>query len=425
MRYFVKLILLTVFLFISFRSGLRTPIEFITKYLEDILTIGLVLFMFFRIAFDISKKQPISRFELMLTGMMIIPFWSAFIAYIRFEQPLFYGLVAARNFYLYLGGALIYYLLIKKIIGITDLKKAFLASAWITLILFLIVYFTLDPAKYLDTPYIGYNELKGGYIFRFVIPLIVYAFLYYIIVFFNSGKSKFLFLLCAIPFFYMIVFVRQDRSIILILLFVLLLYFFRKVFFRSALFYTGLTIIIASLTLLFVNILEFKIPEETREKYINLWLTVTGKETEESSTNVRRVQVIKVWPDIEKHIFFGNGELYPKWKNGFARIYGYFYPTDIGLLGILYIFGLLGTLLIFIQYIYAARIVKSLKDDPYDNFKNACIYFLLFVFLDSFTSGQTLFFPANSTLMIAILTYYAFQQNQKPFTKPCMMFPSA
>jgi hypothetical protein len=210
----------------------------------------------------------------------------------------------------------------------------------------------------------------------------------------------------------MMLFIRQDRSIIIMTLFVLLIFYFKRVFFKAALRYSALIILLIFTGFFIIEITDYKPSDQSVNKFYNLWLTVTGRETDESATNIRRLEVIKAWPDIEKRFLFGNGELSPRWRDGFTRIYGYFYPSDIGIIGILYLFGLIGTLLFFVQFLFARDVIKRFTTE--DPFIITCIYYLLFCFFDTFTSGQSAFFPANSTVIIAIL-FYACRVNVYPF----------
>jgi hypothetical protein len=396
-----KFTVLILILFIGFRAGFRTPLDEISKMAEEVLNFFLIGFILFRIAQWVANKDKISRFELLMMMMMMFPVWSAIASAIHFGQPLLYGIGTTRNFYLFLLGPFFYYLLHKNIITLAFLKNTLLASCWFTLVVFLIIYLTINPEKYPDRFFIGYNELKGGYIFKFNIALLIFALLYYSIRFLTTHRL--LYLAASVPFYYIMLVVRQDRSIIIMTLLVLVIFYFKRIFFQSALRYSAMIILLIFTGFFIVEITDYKPSDQAVNKYYNLWLTVTGRETDESATNVRRLEVIKAWPDIEKRFLFGNGELSPRWCDGFDRIYGYFYPSDIGIIGILYLFGIIGTLLLFVQFLFARKVINRLNLN--DAFLITCAYYLLFCFLDTFTSGQSAFFPANSTIILAVLFY--------------------
>ncbi|MBL7929814.1 MAG: hypothetical protein JNL47_10150 [Bacteroidia bacterium] len=394
-------------LFIGFRAGFRTPLDEISKLAEEVLNFFLIGFMLFRITQWITQKEKISRYEALMMLMMVFPVWSAVASAINFGQPLVYGIGTTRNFYLFLLGPFFYYLLHKKIISLVFLKNTMLAASWCTLAVFIVIYLTINPEKYPDRFFIGFNELKGGYIFKFNIAILIFALLYYSIRYLSTHRL--LYLLASVPFYYMMLSIRQDRSIIIMTLLVLLIFYFKRIFFQSALRYSALIILLIFTGYFVIEITDYKPSEQSVNRFYNLWLTVTGRETDESATNIRRLEVIKAWPDIEKRFLFGNGELSPRWQDGFSRIYGYFYPSDIGIIGILYLFGVTGTLLLFVQFLFARKIVIKLTlNDP---FVITCVYYLLFCFFDTFTSGQSAFFPANSTMVIAIL-YYAYRKHE-------------
>lgn len=401
MKAIFKYAILILILFIGFRAGFRTPLDEISKIAEELLNFFLIGFILFRISQWAAGKDKMSRFELLMMLMMIFPVWSAIASAINFGQPLIYGIGTTRNFYLFLLGPLFYYLLQKKIISTDFLRNSMLAASWFTMVVFLYIYVTINPEKYPDRFFIGFNELKGGYIFKFNIALLIFALLYYSIRFLTTHRFIYLFL--SVPFYYMMLYVRQDRSIIIMTLLVLLIFYFKRIFFQSALRYSALMIMMIFVGFFIVEITDYKPSDQSVSKFYNLWLTVTGRETDESATNIRRVEVLKAWPDIEKRFLFGNGELSPRWNDGFNRIYGYFYPSDIGIIGILYLFGVTGTLLLFVQFLFARNTIKKINTS--DSFILTCNYYLLFCFFDTFTSGQSAFFPANSTLIIAILYF--------------------
>lgn len=411
MKAIFKYAILILILFIGFRAGFRTPLDEISKIAEELLNFFLIGFILFRISQWAAGKDKMSRFELLMMLMMIFPVWSAIASAINFGQPLIYGIGTTRNFYLFLLGPLFYYLLQKKIISTDFLRNSMLAASWFTMVVFLYIYVTINPEKYPDRFFIGFNELKGGYIFKFNIALLIFALLYYSIRFLTTHRFIYLFL--SVPFYYMMLYVRQDRSIIIMTLLVLLIFYFKRIFFQSALRYSALMIMMIFVGFFIVEITDYKPSDQSVSKFYNLWLTVTGRETDESATNIRRVEVLKAWPDIEKRFLFGNGELSPRWNDGFNRIYGYFYPSDIGIIGILYLFGVTGTLLLFVQFLFARNTIKKITTS--DSFILTCNYYLLFCFFDTFTSGQSAFFPANSTLIIAIL-YFIYVKSARQST---------
>lgn len=412
MKAIVKYAILILVLFIGFRAGFRTPLDEISKIAEEVLNFFLIGFIIFRITQWATNKDKISRYEVLMMLMMVFPVWSAIASAINFGQPLLYGIGTTRNFYLFLLGPFFYYLLHKKIITTVFLKNTLLTGCWITLAIFIIIYVTINPEKYPDRFFIGFNELKGGYIFKFNIALLIFALLYYSIRFLTTHRLIYLF--ASVPFYYMMLVVRQDRSIIIMTLLVLVIFYFKRIFFQSALRYSALLILLIFVGFFIIEITDYKPSDQSVDKFYNLWLTITGRETDESATNIRRLEVIKAWPDIEKRFLFGNGELSPRWRDGFNRIYGYFYPSDIGIIGILYLFGITGTLLLFVQFLFAKKITGNLElNEP---FFISCNYYLLFCFFDTFTSGQSAFFPANSTIIMAII-YYAYRNQETGLVK--------
>ncbi|HNQ12124.1 MAG TPA: hypothetical protein PKH65_08635 [Bacteroidia bacterium] len=409
MKRVFKIVLLSILFFVAFRIGFRTPLDPILFIVEGVLSGLMIMFMAFRVIQFLSKKEPVSSLEAMLLAMFIFPFWAAFSAYYEYGQPLFYGIATQRSFFLYLSALFVFYLLKYRVITTKDIQTSFLATAWVSMAIFIVTANFINPEQYFKTIFIGYNELKGGYIFKFVITLIVFAFLFYVIKYFITRKTYYL--LLAAPHFYYMTFVRQDRSTILVAMITLLLFFLFEIYKKARFKYFLYTFMVIGVLFSVVALSGYTPDPVTIEKYNNIWLTVTGQETTENSTNLRRIQTLMVWPDILRSPLFGNGELSLKWEGGFARVYGYFYPTDIGIVGEMFIYGFLGTFLINAQFIFAFWLIKRMRRDIKDAFQQTCIYFLVICFFDSLTAGQTVFYAANSVVMIAIIySYYHLQK---------------
>lgn len=405
---YLRISFLSFLIFFGYRTTFRFPMTLVNGIIEDLICGMMILFMTYRLIEFLRGYDRITPFEGLMFALAIFPVWSAIAALLHFDQPLFYGIATRRNFYLYLLGPFVFYLLKKKITSTVELRKSFLLAGVIATIVFYATWLRVSPEQYSDTMFVGYNSLKGGYIFKFIVTITIFPLIYFFISYFTS--KKFYYLLFTLPFIHLLIFIRQDRSTILVTLFVLLFYFVKEIFTHSKArylfnFFLGLIAI-----LFLIEITDYAPSEQTIDKYRNLWLTVIGAETSESSTNVRRIEVIKVWPDIQQHFFFGNGDLSTRWQDGFTRIYGYFFPSDIGLIGILYVYGLIGTLLLMYQYVFAYKLSRKLKPLRQDIFLKSCIYFLLISFFDSLTAGQTVFFPANSTILIGIMYFYYFRQ---------------
>ncbi|MFM9986433.1 MAG: O-antigen ligase family protein [Flavobacteriales bacterium] len=405
LAYIFKVAALMVFLVLGFRLALRSPLNSVVYNIEVLFILLLAVFFFYRIATVLIFKKTFTQWEILLCFFLFFPISASWAAYSEFGQPFFHGLVHQRDFYLILSGFYLFYQLRTGRITLPLLEKAFVSLSWFCLIVFLACSQLINPAAYLETDFVGYNELKGGYIFRFTVTFISFGFLYYFIAYFRN--KKWTNMVYALLFFSYLVFFRQDRTIILVVAFTAAVFFFMEVFRQNILKYSMLVLLVGgAITLLLVGS-----KTDYFKKFDTMFAIVQGEQTDEASSNVRLKEMAIAWPLIQKNPILGNGELSNQWHGGYEGRFGYFFPSDIGIVGVIYVAGFLGLLLLNLQFVYGLVILRKVKEKRYDLFFIVCKYFLMCLFLDSLTAGQTIFYAANSVLVITIL--FAFNRLEK------------
>jgi hypothetical protein len=396
---------------IAFRACCRTPLNNIIFAIEIVLIAFSLLFLGWKFVLSISGKTSFSSYELFLCFLLIFPFWSATAAYFVWGQPFLYGIGSQRAFFLFTMGFYLLYALDKGFVDVIIIRKAFLILAWVSLIGFYITGKVINPANYLDTDFVEYNEAKGGYIFRFIVTFISFGFIYYLIKFFKSGNI--FWGLCSIILLSYLVFVRQDRSIILTVLATATLYIttveLRRNFVKII--FSFLVVLLVGASVLMT--IGTDVLDPFFKKYENIISTLEGERTKESSTNIRRTEAVKVAPYIAKNPILGSGDLSGQWRNGFQRKFDYLYPSDIGVIGEIFIFGVLGTLLINSQFILGWYYIRKTSGFDDDIFYLSCKFILFSFFMDSLTAGQTVYYSANSILVITILYFYSLQTKRQ------------
>jgi hypothetical protein len=331
--------------------------------------------------------------------MCLFPLIGSLSAYQEFGQPIQHGFIHQRDFYLFLIGFVVAHQ-IKSTVELKYIESAFKLICWLSLTIFILTPFVTSPEQYLATDFVGFNPLKGGYIYKFIMTFMVFGFLYYSILFFRNKRV--IDLLLSSPFLIYLVFIRQDRSIIILCLITFLFFFFKRIFPLNKIKYGLITIVSGFGLFLFLSIIQ----TNYFEKFTNVVTAFSGEETNEASTNVRNKEIAIALPYILKNPYFGNGELSNQWNGGYQTLFGYFFPSDIGLFGELYVFGIVGTLLLHVQFIFGVYYVRKTTDNKNDHFFIVLSYFLLYTFLDSLTAGQTIFYAANSMIIISLLFAY-------------------
>ena len=72
--------------------------------------------------------------------------------------------------------------------------------------------------------------------------------------------------------------------------------------------------------------------------YNNVLDSFTNESSSEPSAAVRFVEYNTAIEYILKNPVFGNGFISNQWKGGYQNIFGYFYPSDIGILGNIFVY---------------------------------------------------------------------------------------
>jgi hypothetical protein len=101
--------------------------------------------------------------------------------------------------------------------------------------------------------------------------------------------------------------------------------------------------------------------------FAQMFTVLTGEMSNDNSSNARiwtSLTVLNYFEHNDLSIYFGTGRLSHQWNNGYERLFGYFYPEDIGLLGGLFLYGILGLfLLIIIPYFWIIREIRATRNE--------------------------------------------------------------
>ena len=101
-------------------------------------------------------------------------------------------------------------------------------------------------------------------------------------------------------------------------------------------------------------LVQFFLPgflENLVNNFSEMFTVLLGEESNDSSSNARIWTTLIVLDYFENHplsLWFGTGRISNQWNGGYESFFGYFYPADIGLLGGLFINGIIGMLFLFI-----------------------------------------------------------------------------
>ena len=92
-----------------------------------------------------------------------------------------------------------------------------------------------------------------------------------------------------------------------------------------------------------------------------------------------------------------------RWDGGYEGALGYFYPSDIGLLGAIYIYGVFGLIIFLGQLFFIRRWLKMVPSDRRSPFIETVKAFLIYFFVRSLATGSLVHTTEISLTFAAIL----------------------
>lgn len=405
---FITFLIMLMYFIVTFRVFAYVPVGLI----EDITTI---LFVFILLAFyvfelyvDFSKKRT-TLIHLVILPILFIPFFNCIQAKIVYDQPVIFGLLAQRTNFLILVAAFNVFLLKNSIITLKQIEFYFLITTHFCLVIFFYYNLFVDPLKYLDTELVSFSVTRG-YRFKFS-NILVNALMFYCIFQIWVNRIRIYYLSLIVCVFYTIVYV-QDRSQLVAIAATLLLYYLRNFSIRKKIFYaisiiTGVVIIFLLLYWFFPDLINIYI-----QLYTNASSILTGDSASDASTNLRITESRIALDGFKEHPLMGTGFVSRQWNGGYNAIYNYFYPSDVGILGNLFIFGIIGTLIYYLLFIFSYWFSRPLRKNP-DVFLITCQYSMVFLFIDMFTVASNIKYIGIIAFFVSMIYYYRFYQNNQ------------
>ena len=373
--------------------------------LKEAWIVTLAAFLILPYLYWKARIGRVSMFELYILLIIVaIPLLSALAAWREFGQPLLYGVLSQRNNMLAASALLLIFSFKHNMVTLKDVNSALLFLAWGTLGLYLFMSLFLNPASY---AHYGSGFVSGGnvgtYAFKFRTEFLVFGFFYYAFIGFRHKSTRHWFL--ALPFLVFLV-VDGGRSLLVSTAASFLFFVWRWGSFSRLVTYVPKVLFfgLASMIILYVNNAEY-ITEYASKFNAAFTVVISGEEADDVSANARIIEVAIALPYITKNWIIGNGDISNQWNGGYANVIGgYFYPSDIGIIGVLYMYGLIGTLLLLMQFIFAYRYSKSIarygiSSPLIDAIKGYLLYFLI----HSVVTGRFAHYSEISLFFIALL----------------------
>ncbi len=414
---FIKSFFLALLFILQFGTLGRSPLNWIQWPLSNLLFALFFVFLFFYVADLLVKGAKLTSFDiLVLLLFLFIPVYSGLVSFLFWGQPIIYGITTQFEWAYLIFGLVIFYLLKTKWITLFNIRDTFLSLSWILLGIYIIAAIIFNPAQYYGTSFVFCNQVKGGCGFRFDIFLIAFSAIYYFIKFIRTRQAKYL--IYFLLFFCYIFFEYQKRGLIIMLSGTLFLYMIFNLSLKRFVFYSMIFLFTVTIAAGVFYVIKPETLSNIRTMYSNVLDVLQGEESGEQSADARILVFVKAAHLVQKHpasIIFGNGKWSERWGGNPSNSMGYFYPADIGLLGSVFIYGLLGVLIVHIEFLLSIIWLRKIELYRSDVFLQSCKYYLLFFYLRGVTAGGSFFTPGPgiTILFISIIYFYYYIETKK------------
>ncbi len=406
-----KTTLLSIFLFFNFmvtyRVLLISVVPVVELIAEAVYEVTLFVYVFYRILKRIAAgNYRFNSFEIYLGLLCLLPFLAAFAAYSEFGQPPIYGYLAYRDFYLILGPLVVYNMLRSKEVEIELVERMLVLTAWVNAIMFYGMTFFVDPAQFIETGLAGAQDAKGGDVYyRFNMGFIFFGTLYYFVKAVYQKNLKYL--LYSSLFLIYVVFVRFDRTSIAAVLVSLAAFYLTAITPRRQ---VMLILIFLVPILLLFSFVAFFAPDIIVKYYVmfeDAVATLFGAANAEGEESVRLSEVRIALEYIEKNPWWGNGKVSGQWvEGGYNYFFGYFYASDVGIIGQIFMYGFIGAALLYFQFVLAFNYVMKIKHIKRNVLLVTLKFLLLATLFDSITNGYLTIYAAQSITALALIYYF-------------------
>jgi hypothetical protein len=354
--------------------------------------------------FKAETNWLLSRFELYVLGMMcLVPLLSGFSAWQEFGQPFTYGLLSQRSITL-LGGVLFLIQGLRcRFFTMMDIEKSLIAIAWGVATLHLTMRALLNPAAYVSYGpgfVTGFAE-NASFVLPFYFP--VFGFFYYAFLGFKTRRLKYYGV--AGLFAFTLMNTGGARALTLALLAAFLFLVYRWGGIARATMLSCRMVLMSALIFGATYVVNPQVLSSRGAKFVDAFtVAFTGKEVEDVSANARIFEALLAASHLPQHPWLGNGNISNQWRGGNQGVLGeYFHPSDIGLIGALYVYGAVGLSLFAWQYSFVIKPLRRIPAGMQSPLLDATKGVLLFIGLVSITAGVFVFAFEVNCMFIALL----------------------
>ena len=401
-----KFIILSILLLAGIRFFRTFPFSEEFFKVQALILVMLFGFFIFYVLRKLILNEYITTYELFLIFMaFFFPLYSSFRANIVFGQPFILGILSERGWLTILTGVLFLYKLSRNKWTLDNLVRTLIILSWLSLILYFALYLLADPYSF-DRSFVSFPKLKGVH-FKLNSFFIAFGLIYYSVMSIRQKKTRymifFLLFLCYIVFF------DRGRGLTISIGLTLAFLVYSQSQFRMRNF------VIAALVICFVFFVLISISPGFYTSVSNSIQQVveTINDSGHDLSNTLKTRVLELgilWEYVKQNpgvALFGCGKLSLHWNGGFSGKFDYFYPSDLGIAGAWFVYGILGLILVFLQFFFVFRGGRqsNVKSDLYITLK----LFIIFLLINSFLTGVVVLNPF--TLVIPAIIIFHIRNN--------------
>lgn len=371
--------------------------------LELGIALSLVLAVLSTVGAKARTRNPFNIY-LMLVAFGV-PVLGALSAYIVFGQPMWLGLAAQRGCLLALFAYAMGNFLDNERLTLAEFQRALVILAWLNLAICAPVLIFLDPN---DFSGLGGLVSDGGGVFNeFHLPMmfIVFGAIYFVSNWMLSGRA--VYGLLAAPFLLYIFGGNTGRVLNLAMVVALVVIAWIGSPHRRF----GNILGAIALTAVILVVVETVIPGKIGamlSRYGDAFSAVSGAyNVEDISANARILQAETAWPYVLNNPIIGTGAISNEWNGGYKAMFGYFHPSDLGLLGLVFVYGLVGVIFFGVQYVFLLRsispVAKLVGRVPHSALLLAMAALLVFLLVSSVSTGLFVLVPEQALLFFVLM----------------------
>lgn len=372
-----------------------TPLQDFFFRFHTLLTVLSLIYIFIYFLQEIIKKNKFDSSILLLALLSIfIPLFSALRANMEFGQPIIIGIISERGWFTFGIALWVYKLILQSKVKLKLFENSFLFLSSLPFIFYFLSVIFLDFNNIsTDQNFLVIEELRGAR-FSFQTFFILFSTIYFLIKF--NQKNKIISLALFLFFLSYIFFIVQSRILIAFIL-ILIFYFYVSYFSLQKSFYKLFQLF--TFFLILFLLVQFINPDYVENLSFLISDTIYSIASQDSADLSYGIRVFTFLTALNyfnispTSFYFGAGNLSTQFEGGLNEIFGYFYPSDIGIFGSFFTYGIFLLILLVVSQIYLTlkHINKISNEDPVfvNTIKYVLIFYLFYIPINGFYARAT------------------------------------